>query len=141
MRDEGMAPRVRRSGAGRKPLQAAVVKSDGGERCRWGGKNPASVRSGETSASKPPMNCRNSIVDVETGIGGHSGISAGGVLKPGPRGIRLEGGVNPDQALARNVGTCRRDAKGTIQVGQPGEEPVPMRGTGTELLVVVSKVS
>lgn len=46
----------------------------------------------------------------------------GGALKSGLRGIRLEGGVNPDQALARNVGTCRRDVKGTIQVGQPGEE-------------------
>src|ERR1700724_2319016 len=32
-RDEGRAPRRRRSGAGVKPLQAAVVKSDGGERC------------------------------------------------------------------------------------------------------------
>lgn len=94
------------------------------------------VRSGETSASKPPVNCRNRMDDVKTGGGGNSGISVGGVLKPGPRGIRLEGGVNPDQALARNVGTCRRDAKGTIQVGQPVKEPVPMRGTGTELLVV-----
>jgi len=33
MRDEGGAPRRRQSGAGVKPLQAAVVKSDGGERC------------------------------------------------------------------------------------------------------------
>ncbi len=30
--DEGMAPRRRRSGAGSKPPQAAVVKSDGGDR-------------------------------------------------------------------------------------------------------------
>src|SRR5271163_105452 len=29
----GWAPRDRQSGAGLKPLQAAVVKSDGGERC------------------------------------------------------------------------------------------------------------
>src|ERR1700722_7514693 len=29
----GRAPRGRQSGAGLKPLQAAVVKSDGGERC------------------------------------------------------------------------------------------------------------
>ena len=33
MRDEGGPPRRRQSGAGVKPLQAAVVKSDGGERC------------------------------------------------------------------------------------------------------------
>ena len=35
--DEGMAPRSRPSGVGFKPLQAATVKSRGGERCRKGG--------------------------------------------------------------------------------------------------------
>jgi hypothetical protein len=49
------------------------------------------------------MNCRNRSVDVETGDGGRSGISVGGVLKTGPRDIRLEGSVNPEQALAWNV--------------------------------------
>jgi len=34
-------------------------------------------------------------------------------------GIRHRGGVNRDQALVRNVGTCRLDAKGEIQ----GEDP------------------
>ena len=56
------------------------------------------------------MNCRNRIVDVKTGIGGHPGTSAGGVLKTGLRGVRLEGGVTLDQALARNRRTCRPDA-------------------------------
>jgi len=76
---------------------------------------------GETSASKLPMNCRNSIVDVRTGVGGHSGISVSGDLKSGLRDIRLEGSVTPMQALVRNVGTCRPDAKGTRRVGRPGE--------------------
>jgi hypothetical protein len=39
------------------------------------------------------------MVDVETGADGRSGISHGGVLKPGLGGIRLEGGVTLDQAL------------------------------------------
>jgi hypothetical protein len=34
-------------------------------------------------------------------------------------GIRHRGGVNRDQALVWNVGTCRLDAKGEIQ----GDEP------------------
>jgi hypothetical protein len=46
-------------------------------------------------------------------------ISLGGALKPGPSGIRLGGGVNPDQALLRNAGTCRSNVKGEAQVGDP----------------------
>jgi hypothetical protein len=48
-----------------------------------------------------------------------SGTSAGGALETGPRGIRLGGGVNSDQALLWNVGTCRSDVKGDVQAGGP----------------------
>jgi len=65
------------------------------------------------------MNCRNSIDDVETGGGDRSGNSKGGDLKSGPCGVRLEGGVNLEQALLRNVGTCRFDAKGEGRAGEP----------------------
>ncbi len=65
------------------------------------------------------MNCRKRIDDVKTGGGGHSGNSKGGDLKPGPCGVRLEGGVNLDQALSGNVGTCRFDAKGASRAGDP----------------------
>jgi len=37
----------------------------------------------------------------------------------GLSGIRHEGGVTPAQALMRNVGTCRSDAKGDAQAGHP----------------------
>ena len=47
------------------------------------------------------------------------GMSSGGALEPGPSGARLGGGVNPDQALLWNVGTCRPDVKGEAQVGGP----------------------
>ena len=112
-------PSGRRSGVGSKPPRAAVVKSDGGERRGNGGTRSRQVRSRETSESEPSMNCRKRTVDVETGGGGRSGISQGGDLKPGPGGIRLEGGVNLDQALARNVGTCRPDVKGASRAGDP----------------------
>ena len=79
------------------------------------------VWSKETSESEPPMNCRKRIVDVKTGAGGRSGMSAGGVLKTGPRGVRLEGGVTLDQALTWNRRTCRPDAKGDGQAGDPRE--------------------
>src|SRR6478672_12593127 len=67
------------------------------------------------------MNCRKSSVDVRTGAGGRSGMSVGGVLKSGPRGVRLEGGVNLDQALTWNRRTCRPDAKGDGRAGNPRE--------------------
>src|SRR4051812_7624225 len=44
------------------------------------------------------MKCRNRIDDVRTGDGGRPGISLSGDLKSGSSGIRLEGGVNLDQA-------------------------------------------
>jgi hypothetical protein len=67
------------------------------------------------------MKCRNGMVGVKTGSGGSPGMSLGGVLKSGPSGTRLEGGVNLDQALAWNGRTCRPDAKGEDQVGNPCE--------------------
>jgi hypothetical protein len=86
-----------------------------------GGARPRQVRSGETSASEPLMTCRNRIDGVETGEEWSPRDQCGRSLATGPRGTRLEGGVNPDQALVRNVGTCRLDAKGAVQVGEPHE--------------------
>ena len=45
--DEGRAPRSRPSGVGFKPLQAATVKSRGGEGCRKGGRKPSGNSAGE----------------------------------------------------------------------------------------------
>ncbi len=39
-----------------------------------------------------------------------------------PGGIRHEGGVTVIQALVRNVGTCRSDAKGEVRVGGPHKD-------------------
>ena len=54
-------------------------------------------------------------------------------------GTRYEGGVTLFQASMRNVGTCRPDAKGEVQVTNITRARVPMRGTGAETLVVGRK--
>ena len=56
-------------------------------------------------------------------------------------GVRCIGGVTLFQAFSRNVGTCRLDAKGEIQVGNTTRMSVPMPSTGAERLVVVMKRS
>ena len=97
------------------PSRAVVVSVAG-----KGGTRFRQVRSGETSASEPLMTCRNSQDGVETGGKVVApGMSSGGALEPGLSGTRLEGGVNPDQALLWNAGTCRPDAKGEAQAGSP----------------------
>jgi hypothetical protein len=54
-------------------------------------------------------------------------------------GIRHKGSVNLIQALVGNVGTCRSDVKGEIQVEETTRMRVPMRGTGADQFVVVLK--
>src|SRR5712692_9517449 len=55
------ALRVRQSGVDLKPPQAAVVKSDGGERCGKVGTTSRQAWLGEASASEPPVKCRKRI--------------------------------------------------------------------------------
>ena len=68
------------------------------------------------------MTGRKLIDDVETGGKSLTRDESGGCPDCGPDGIRHEGGVTLNQALARNVGTCRPDAKGAIQAGGPRED-------------------
>ena len=56
-------------------------------------------------------------------------------------GVRCVGGVTLFQALLGNVGTCRLDVKGEVQMVNAIRTSVPMLGTGTEQLVVVMKRS
>jgi hypothetical protein len=44
-----------------------------------------------------------------------------------------------NQALVRNVRTCRSDAKGDVQVAHTTRTRVPKRSTGAEQLVVGMK--
>lgn len=74
----------------------------------------------ETNASEPLMRCRNSKMTPKPGRMDGSGL---GQTEPvdGLSGVRHEGGVTLVQASMRNVGTCRRDAKGDVQAGGPGK--------------------
>jgi hypothetical protein len=75
----------------------------------------------ETSESKPLMTCRKRIDDVETGEMSLPRDESGGWPDCCPDDIRHEGGVTLRLAVARNVGTCRPDAKGEAQMGCPHE--------------------
>ena len=68
------------------------------------------------------MTCRKRIDDVKTGEMSLPRDESGGWPDCCLDGIRHGGGVTLDQALARNVGTCRPDAKGEIQTGGPRED-------------------
>ena len=98
------------------------------------------VGSGEASESKPLMKCRNALDDVETGGGRFSRDKHGSRPESCPGGIRHVGGAKPDQALVRNVRTCRPDAKGAVQAARTARTRVPMRGTGAGQPVVGLKV-
>jgi hypothetical protein len=105
-----------------------------------GGTTSRQVRSGEASASKPLMTCRNSIDDVETGGVIFFRDQLGGCPEDCLSGIRHVSGAKPDQALVRNVRTCRSDVKGDAQAADTARARVPMRGTGAEWPIVGTRV-
>ena len=114
-----------------KPPQAAVVKSNGGERCGNAGTRFRQARLREASASEPSMKCRKRIRRCQ---------NRGLTLPPGsirgnpesrPSGIRHVDGAKLNQALVWNVRTCRSDAKGEVASGQNREDEstdAPERG-------------
>ena len=73
------------------------------------------VRIKKTNASEPVMTCRKTVSDPDTGIETLSREAGGALPVYGSTGVRHEGGVTLIQALMRNVGTCRPDAKGEAQ--------------------------
>ena len=68
------------------------------------------------------MKCRKRKDDVKTGRASLARDKFGGWPDYCPDGIRHEGGVTLHLAFVRNVGTCRSDAKGEVQVGGPHED-------------------
>src|SRR5438445_6772273 len=105
-----------------------------------GGTTSRQVGSGEASASKPLITCAKSIDDVKTGGVIFSRDKLGGCPEDCPSGIRHVSGAKPDQALVRNVRTCRADGKGDVQAAETARTRVPMRGTGAERPIVGLKV-
>ena len=77
------------------------------------------VSAGKTNVSEPLMTCRKRRDVTETRLQLLAWDEAREVPVDGPSGDRHEGGVSPAQALVRNVGTSRLDAKGELQVVDP----------------------
>jgi len=116
------ALRGRQTGVDLKPPQAAVVKSNGGERCGNAGTRFRQARLREASASEPSMKCRKRIRRCQNrGLTLPPG-SARGDPEDCPSGIRHVDGAKLNQALVRNVRTCRSDAKGEVSSGQNRED-------------------
>jgi hypothetical protein len=87
------------------------------------------------------MTCRNAKDDVKTGGSSSFRDQFGGCPEGRPSDIRHGGGAKPDQALVRNVRTCRPAAKGDVQAAKTARTRIPMRGTtGAEQPVVGRKV-
>ena len=77
------------------------------------------VSAGKTNVSEPLVTCRKRRDVIGTGLQLLARDEARGMPADCPGGDRHQGGVSPAQALVRNVGTCRLDAKGEIQVEAP----------------------
>ena len=77
------------------------------------------VSAGKTNESEPLMTCRKRRDAIETRLQLLAWDEARGEPVDRPSDGRHEGGVSPAQALVWNVGTCRLDAKGDLQVVDP----------------------
>ena len=97
------------------------------------------MRAGKANVSEPLTTCRKRRDVIETRLQSLAWDEARGVPADCPSGDRHEGGASPAQALVRNVGTCRPDAKGELRVVDPRRGRVPMRGEGADGLVVAKK--
>lgn len=77
------------------------------------------VSAGKTNVSEPLATCRKRRDVIGTGLQLLARDEARGMPADRPGGDRHKGGVSPVQALVRNVGTSRLDAKGELQVVDP----------------------
>jgi hypothetical protein len=77
------------------------------------------VSAGKTNVSEPLVTCRKRRDVIETGLQSLARDQARGMPADCPSDDRHQGGVSPAQALVRNVGTSRLDAKGELQAEDP----------------------
>jgi hypothetical protein len=73
----------------------------------------------EDERSEPLQTCRKRRDVIETGLQSLARDAARGEPADCPSDDRHQDGVSPAQALVRNVGTCRLDVKGDLQVVDP----------------------
>ena len=110
--DSDCRVRVQTTGSGVGPMTGVVSVTEKAGRTRQ-------VCTGKTNASEPLMTCRKRMDVTETRLHRLAWDEARQVPADCPSGDRHEDGVSPGQALVRNVGTCRLDAKGDLQVVDP----------------------
>jgi transposase InsO family protein len=110
--DSDCRVRVQTTGSGAGPMTGVVSMTEKAGRTRQ-------VCPGKTNASEPLRTCRKRMDVTETRLHRLAWDEARTVPADGPGGDRHEGGVIPGQALVRNVGTCRLDAKGDLRVVDP----------------------
>ncbi len=77
------------------------------------------VRAGKTNGSEPLATCRKRKDVVETRLQLLAWDRTRRMPADCPSDDRHKGGVSPAQALVRNVGTYRLDAKGDLPVVDP----------------------
>ena len=77
------------------------------------------VNAGKANASEPLMTCRKRRDAIETELQSLARDEARREPADCPSGGRHEGGASPAQALVRNVGTYRLDAKEELQAEDP----------------------
>ena len=88
-----------------------------------GGAELRQVRVEETNVHEPSTRCRNVFKRCRNRDPHFCPANQGWQIPVyRPAGIRHRGGVTSIQALMRNVGTCRPDAKGEVQAGGPRED-------------------
>ncbi len=97
------------------------------------------MSAGKTNVSEPSRSCRKRRDAIETRLLLLAWDKSGGRPANCPDGGRHKDGVSPAQALVRNMGTYRPDVKGDPRSGGPTRGRVPMRGEGTDGLVVARK--
>jgi hypothetical protein len=110
--DSDCRVRVQTTGCGVGPMAGVVSVTEKAGRTRQ-------VCAGKTNASEPLMTCRKRMDVTETRLQRLAWDEARKVPADCPSGDRHEDGVSPGPALVRNVGTCRLDAKGDLQVVAP----------------------
>jgi hypothetical protein len=149
----GWALRSRCAGRGCKPPQAASVKSRGGERCGKGGQSVRQVWIEKASESEPSLTCRNAMIGIKTGGLGSPRDESGGYLStaqvvPGMEVARARfrlwyGTWEPVAPIASAVhwtSLVPRSREGGPQAAVTARGRVPMRGTGTDRLVVAVRL-
>jgi hypothetical protein len=104
--------RVQTTGSGAGPMAGVVSMTEKAGRTRQ-------VCPGKTNASEPLRTCRKRMSVIKTRLHRLAWDKARTVPADGPSGDRHEDGVSLGQALVWNVGTCRLDAKGDLQVVDP----------------------